>query len=215
MVKGISAINGIAKKGVFASMLASAVALGASTPIKNTRQDKLPQQTELMSKQAAEALKVNSLTQDTIPTMHNKKLDDMLLRFYDKDEDKIKVKEFIQQLYDDWGTYGASALIQTQIDVNMFVEFLNGNAEILKKFPYGENRYKDATEYDDIKVPQKVKARILEWLEPNYSKVYAPVFSNFDHKPGADELNTALDNYVKKMNINYLEVNILMNIQIQ
>ncbi|MBQ5532755.1 MAG: hypothetical protein IIU04_04335 [Bacteroidales bacterium] len=73
MVKGISAINSIAKKGVLGLMLASSVTMGASSPIKNTRQNTEPPKTELMSKEASEALKLNSLqqTQQSVPTVHN------------------------------------------------------------------------------------------------------------------------------------------------
>lgn len=203
MVKSISAVNSTVRNFVFGAAIAgTAMLLGASSPVKNTRAESEPQRTELMSEETANALRVNVLQQNpTVPSVHNKKLDDMLLRFYDKEEDKINAKAFIDQLYEDWGTYGASALIQTQIDVNMFVEFLNGNAEILKRFPYGENRYKDATKYSHSAI-DKVKQPIMEWLEPNYSKAFAPVFSSFDHKPAADELITALDNYVKKNEYN-------------
>lgn len=45
---------------------------------------------------------------------------------------------------------------------------------------------------------KKIKNNVVEWLEPNYSKVFAPVFNSFDHKPTADEVITALDSYVQK-----------------
>lgn len=197
MVKGIFAINNIAKKSVFAAMLAGSVTLGASSPIKNTRQEITPPQTELMSKPAAEALKVKSLQQSpTVPTVHNQKLDDMLLLFYEKDEDKANMKESINQLYEIWGTYAASAMIQTQIDINMFLAYLDGNAEILKRFHNADVVYKSAIS-GDLEAGKKVKAFVMEWLEPNYSKVFLPVFDKFDHKPTADELISALDSYVE------------------
>lgn len=151
MVKGISAINSIAKKGVLGLMLASSVTMGASSPIKNTRAENEPPKTEVMSKEASEALKLNSLQQTpTVPTVHNKKLDDMFLLFAENDEERKMINDFINNVYNVCGTYQASAVIQTQIDYNMFLAFLDGNAEILKRFPYGENRYVDATknEYD-------------------------------------------------------------------
>ena len=203
MVKGISAINSIAKKGVLGLMLASSVTLGASCPIKNTRAENEPPKTEVMSKEASEALKLNSLqqTQQSVPTVHNKKLDDMFLLFAENEDERKMVQDLINDLYKEYGTYLGGAMIQTQIDYNMFLVFLDGNAEILKRFPYGENRYKDATKYSHSAI-DKVKQPIMEWLEPNYSKVFAPVFSSFDHKPAADELITALDNYVQKNEYN-------------
>ena len=200
MVKGISAVNRTVRKFVFGAAIAgTAMLLGASSPIKNTRAEKEPQRTELMLKESAEALKLNSLqqTQPTVPTVHNKKLDDMFLLFAENDEEHKMVNDFINEVYAMYGTYLASALIQTQIDYNMFIAFLDGNAEILKRFPYGENRYEDATN-GNLETAKKVKKTIMEWLEPNYSKVFVPVFESFDHKPTAEEFITTLDNSVKK-----------------
>ena len=56
-------LNNMAKKGVLALMLASTALLGASCPIKNTSQTKTQEQTELLSKEASEALKLNSMQQ--------------------------------------------------------------------------------------------------------------------------------------------------------
>lgn len=208
MVKGISAVNSTVRKFVFGAAIAgTAMLLGASSPIKNTRAESEPQRTELMSRETANALRVNSPQQTpTVPTVHNKKLDDMFLLFAENDEERKMINDFINNVYNVCGTYQASAVIQTQIDYNMFLAFLDGNAEILKRFPYGENRYEDATksmyglEYDEYFMDpvKKIKHSVVEWLEPNYSKVFAPVFESFDHKPAAEEFITALDNYVKK-----------------
>ena len=184
-------------KGFIGAIIASTVLLGASSPIKSTKQETQPAQTELMSKESAEALKANSLQQTpTVPTVHNPKLDATVKRFLDKGESLDDVNTFLNQIYNEYGTYMGSAIIQNQIDYNMFIAFLEGNTELLKNFPNGEKLYHEAMLGDTEKIKTK-KVAIETWLNNNFADTYSPLFNNFDHKPTAEETINSLDNYVK------------------
>lgn len=126
MVKGISAVNSTVRKFVFGAAIAgTAMLLGASSPIKNTRAEREPQRTELISKESAEALKVNSLQQTpTIPTVHNKKLDATYLKFAEDQEDINFVNNKCNNMYTNLGTYLGSVIIQKEIDSQMLIALL-------------------------------------------------------------------------------------------
>lgn len=198
MKKGIriSAINGVAKKAALGAMLASSVAMFASNPIKTARTDN-PPQTEVVSKDGAEALKVMTFPQQqnpAVPTVHNKALDEKCLKFCDTEEEKKHMNDFLSMNYNKYGSYLGSAIIQQNIDLNMFLEFLDGNIDILKRFD--EEAYNKIDRAAMQKVVEKSEP-IKQWLNENYFKVYNQPFGQFDHSPDADEVNSALDTYVK------------------
>lgn len=87
----VSSINGVAKKAALGAMLASSVAMFASNPIRTERTEN-PPQTEVVSKDGAEALKVMTFPgqQQTpaVPTVHNKALDEKFLKFCNTPEEK-------------------------------------------------------------------------------------------------------------------------------
>lgn len=181
-----------------AAVVSTAMLLGASSPIKNTRQEKEPVQTELMSKESAEALRLNFLqqTRQSVPTVHNPKLNATFKYFANNDEERVFATSFLNKVYGDLGTYMGSALVQNQIDYNMFLEFLDGNAEVLKKFPNGETLYKEALSGDLEKIKTK-KDELKKWLNENFAKVYSQLFNQFNHKATAEETISALDEYVR------------------
>lgn len=184
-------------KGFIGAIIASSVLLGASSPIKNTKQETLPAQTELMSKESVEALKANSLQQTpTVPTVHNPKLDAILMKFAENQDDSIYVKKFLNDTYSNYGTYMGSAIIQSEIDINMFLSFIDGNKEILKGFPNGEKLYYEAMIGDTEKIKTKSE-ELKKWIQENHAAVYSPLFYQFDHKPTSQETIDALDEYVK------------------
>lgn len=184
-------------KGFIGAIIASSVLLGASSPIKNTKQETLPAQTELMSKESAEALKANSLQQTpTVPTVHNPKLDAILMKFAENQDDSIYVIKFLNDTYSNYGTYMGSAIIQSEIDINMFLSFIDGNKEILKGFPNGEKLYYEAMIGDTEKIKTKSE-ELKKWIQENHAAVYSPFFYQFDHKPTSQETIDALDEYVK------------------
>lgn len=195
----VSAINGVAKKAALGAMLFSSVVMFATTPNRNTRTEN-PPQAEVVSREGADALKAITFPgfqqNTTVPTVHNKKLDENFLKFCNTSEEKRMINEFINNIYNEYGTYLGSANVQMNIDYNMFLEFLNGNIEILKKFD--ENAY-NKIDKEAMKQVKEKSGPIIEWLNANYfSNVYKQPLGQFDHMPTAEEVNTALDKYVNE-----------------
>jgi len=197
MIK-ISAINGAAKKAALGAMLAGSVAMFASNPIKTAKTD-TPSQTEVVSKDGAAALKAITFPQQmqtpTVPTVHNKALDEKLLKFADNEEEKKHITEYMSNIYNINGSYLGSAMLQQTLDLNMFLEFLDGNIEILKKID--EKAYNKIDKESMKKVTEKSEP-IKKWLNENYFNVYNEPFGQFDHPPDYKEVNDALDDYIKK-----------------
>ena len=190
----ISSINGVAKKAALGAMLFSSVAMFATNPNRATRTDN-PPQTEVVSKDGAAALKATPQQQNpAVPTVHNKALDEKFLKLADTEEEKQYVNNLLSSIYTKNGSYLGSAMVQQNIDVNMFLEFLDGNIEILKRFD--EEAYNKIDREAMQKVVEKSEP-IKQWLNENYFAVYNKPFQ-FDHMPDAEELNVALDNYIEK-----------------
>ncbi len=195
MVKGISAVNSTVRKFVFGAAIAgTAMLLGASSPIKNTRAEREPQRTELMSKESAEALRVNSLQQTpTIPTVHNKKLDATYLKFAEDQEDINFVNNKCNNMYTNLGTYLGSVIIQKEIDSQMLIALLKKNTNVVIKNninpqlgrrieSFGEPFYATITPNADI---------IKQWIYKYNSTINSNL--QFDHKPTAEEVSDRLD----------------------
>ena len=101
----------------------------------------------------------------------------------------------MDNIYKESGSYLASAEIQQSIDYNMFLAFLDGNIEILKKFD--EKAYNKIDKESMKKVTEKSEP-IKKWLNENYFNVYNEPFGQFDHPPDYMEINDALDDYIEK-----------------
>lgn len=192
----VSAIGNIVRAGALSALMAGSVAMYSTNPVKTQKPDN-PPQTEVVSKEGAEAVKAMNFQQQkpTVPTVHNKKLDETLKKFFDKEEDLENIDKTLNNLYNDFGTYMATAFIQQQIDYNMFMAFLRGDVELLKKFDSNSYKYIDT---DAFKYVEKQKDKLLEWLEPNYNLVLEPVYQSFDNPPDAEEFSQALDKYVNE-----------------
>ena len=131
MVKGISSINGLIKAGTLAAMLAGSTALYASNPIKKDAQ---PNQTEIVSKSGADAIKAANMQgvnqQNTVPRKHNRELDATLRKFIENDEDREYINTVINNVYKTQGTYLGTVFVQHIIDFNQFFAFLTENTDV-------------------------------------------------------------------------------------
>ena len=106
------AINKITKAGILGGLLMGAVTLNATNPI--TTLNKTPNQTEVVSKEGAAALRAASLQgvqQTAVPTLHNPKLDKALRKYIESADDKEYIDGIINNTYKDNGTYLGSALM--------------------------------------------------------------------------------------------------------
>lgn len=196
MIK-ISAINNVAKKAALGAMLAGSVAGYATNPVKTFAEN--PNHTEVVSDKGAEALKALAYPmlqqqKQSVPKVRNKELDARFMKLARNDEEKKFMEELLLNTYNDNGTYLASATIQQNLDLNIFLEFLNGNVGILKKFD--ENAYNKIDKEAMKKVKEKSEP-IIKWLNENYWGAYPPL-EQFDHQPDYMEFNDALDDYIEK-----------------
>lgn len=194
MVKLIS-INGFAKKTLLtASLLAVSVLSGASNPIKNLGAESSQQNTELMSKECAEAPKSDSIPQTTVPTVHNPKLDKTFKKFAESQEEINDITVLQNNVYSRYGTYLGSVLIQKEIDKQMLWAFLYKRTDLLinndinpdlgKRIQsFGKDFYTTITPNAD---------KINKWKHNEFDKV---INNNlyFDHKPTAVEVRKRLD----------------------
>lgn len=211
MVKSITSAGNIVKTAALGALLAGSVALGGATnPIKVSRQDNPPNQTEVISKEGAEAVKTLTLPQQpkpAVPTVRNKKIDDKFLKFMDTDIEKKELDEALSDIYKQNGSYLGSVLVQQNLDLNAFLAFLNGDIEILKNFDGtyddidniydGFSYYDVAKKYYDNETKAKVadlNNKIGKWINENYFNIYSEPFT-FDHLPDYVELKKNMDKF--------------------
>lgn len=195
-MKKVSVINNAARKIVLGTAFVSiAMLLGASSLIKNTRQEKEPVQTELMSKESAKALRVNSLqqTKQSVPTVHNPKLDGMFLKFAESSEEVNSCNKLLSEIYVGNGTYLGSALLQKEIDIQMLYALITKNTIVVIKNNINPNLGKKINSYGEVffKTITPNSELIDKWLD-KYTQVINRNLQ-FDHKPTAEEVNDRLD----------------------
>ena len=197
-MKAISSINGMVKAGVFSTMLTGAATLYASNPITKDAQ---PNQTEVVSKDGANALKAASMAeieQASYPTEHNIKLDETLRKYIQNDEDRKYINNILNNAYKKYGTYLGSAIVQHEIDFQQFCTFVNKNSDILIK----KNINKSLG--NSVKKIGPELFKTLEGKEP-IIKAWANIIYNqkldqqleFDKIPSAIEVIDRLDNMVE------------------
>lgn len=164
----------------------------------------------------ATPLTVFSQQKPAVPTVHNKKLDEKFLKFCDNDQEKKDLMVFINDVYQQNGSYLGSATIQQNIDLNMFLEFLDGNIEILKRFDgtyssviigYDGLTYYDAamkriTPEAKMKV-ENIKNNAGEWIQNNYFKIYSGAL-NCDHSPDYDEILMMMEDFYKNNTLEFV-----------
>ena len=131
-----------------------------------------------------------------IPSDHNAKLDVTLRKFIETNEDREYEKKIIDNVYNNYGTYLASAIVQHMIDYMNFSAFLNSKTYILTENDpklgkmiegFGPDFYKNVTPFSE---------HIHKWLNNNYSPLIFFALK-FDLKPKADEVIKRLDDMAK------------------
>lgn len=142
----------------------------------------------------ATPLTVFSQQKSAVPTVHNRALDEKFLKLARDEEEKRYFQDYLSDTYQNCGSYLASAKIQQALDLNIFLEFLDGNVDILKRFD--EDAYNKIDRDAMRKVVEKSEP-IKQWLNENYFKAYYEPLGQFDHQPEAEEVDSALSDYVE------------------
>ena len=197
MVKGVSAVNVFVKGAAMVTMVAGAVTLGNASAKSIQSQEKTAEQpTELVSNEGAVALEASAMTppESEVPSVHNKKLDEIMRKYVEDDEERLYAENLIKDLYETNGTFLGSALLQHEIDVCNLYAFITGNTNVMinnginpelgrKVASFGADFYKTIT-------PQKDE--IANWMVNEVSQAVRNTL-RFDHRPSAKEVDRKLD----------------------
>ena len=204
MVKGISAITNLGKRGLMATLLAGSMTLGAGAAKLNNQNANTTTPTELVSKDAAAAMRANAISPQTttqaVPTTHNIKLDNTLRKFIESEEDKEYIEDKIKTTYEKYGLFLGSALIQHEIDMQQLYALLTANTKVQIKNninpefakeieKIGPEFFKSITEHKDA---------AESWAFDKYSPLMRGLLIDFDHKPTADEVDSKLSEIINK-----------------
>lgn len=196
---GISAINGMVKTGVVSALIAGSAALYASNPVVKEAK---PNQTEVVSKAGAEALKVTSLqevNQTSIPTVHNTKLDNTLRKFAKNEDEKKAVNDILSSIYKKHGTFLSSVLLQHEIDRQNLKAFLDCNNDLLIENNINPELGKEIKGYGEefSKTIKPNADEMTDWMKDDYTPtIYS--FLRFEKTPNADEVIKKLDHIAAK-----------------
>ena len=194
-------INKIARTGVLGALLMGSVALKATNPITNVNKTPNQNQTEIVSKEGAEALKAASLQgvqQTAVPTVHNQKLDKALRKYIESNDDKEYIDGIINNIYKDNGTYLGSALMQHEINLQQLCSFMSGNHDILIKNSINQDLGRTIKEFGPAfyKTVTPREEKVVNWLMNSYTPQLLKDLE-FNHKPTAEEVCIRLDNIAK------------------
>lgn len=187
MIKPILS-NSIGKTFVATAMLATAVIGTNAETIKNKQQNNA-EQTELVSKETAQALKSNAIALNNKSIEHNKKIDKVYIKNCEPEKSVKNKKSSLDAMYNVYGSYGANIQIQTAIDTHFIKGTINSYLEHLSFL--NENRAK----------AQSIFSEFYEWQNNEfYSDLYQEELKMYE-KEEYPSVETAI-NFVDKQILN-------------
>lgn len=202
MVKAIFATP-LTRKVVATAMFVSAVAGASATNKGNDLPKERAEQVEVASKSSVTALKARIINMNYNKTSHNKKLDKKYSEIYSSNLEK---KKYLTERYNQYGFYGASIVLQKEID-DFYLE--SSISEYLS------NNYLSPKEVNSLKAFLK---EFKTWRETEYSPMINEVVNSIVHKvdfPLAEDYNKALDRFVQTSSIFILNSREIYNDRIQ
>lgn len=193
----MTTINKITKAGIIGGLLMGAVTLKATNPITNV--NKTPNQTEVVSKEGAEAIKAarfQGVQQASV--MHNQRLDNTFRKFGKNAEETKQINTIINDVYNNYGTFLASVQIQHELDRQQLYLLLKQDTKTLSKI--NPTLAKEVNEigpgfYNGVK--NNNAARVEKWLNEEYTPSVLGLLS-FNHKPTGEEMIKKLDEIAEK-----------------
>ena len=203
MIKGISQLESVAKKSLMGALLIGSAGLASAKTLNNQTNPIQPNQMEVVSKEAAQAMKANAIspqTTQTVPSTHNTKLDNTLRKFIESEEDRKYIEDKIKTTYEKYGLFLGSALIQHEIDMQQLYALLTANTKVQIKNninpefakeieKIGPEFFKSITEHKDA---------AESWAFDKYSPLMRGLLIDFDHKPTANEVDSKLSEIINK-----------------
>lgn len=135
-----------------------------------------------------------------VPTVHNQRLDNLYRKFASNSEEMKLVNSYLNEVYENCGTFLASARIQHEIDKQVAYALLDENVDALSRVnpKLGEKVIKSGSAFSKAVRPKANE--VNKWLEGEYtSKVLK--FLSFDHKPTAEEVLNKLDTVSRRVGL--------------
>lgn len=208
----MSAINKIMKTSVLGALLMGSVALKATNPITNVNKTPNQNQTEIVSKEGAAAIKTNALqgiNQTSVSTTHNKRIETIFRKFANNDNEKQQVNALINSTYSAKGTFLASALLQHELDRQQLFLLLEEKGDVLVKNNLNQELGKKVQSFgSDFYKSVRPNAKVVsDWLDKKYSPNLMGLLA-FNNKPNAEEVINKID-YIAQNKANFTSDDIL------
>ncbi len=127
-----------------------------------------------------------------VPTVHNQRLDDLYRKYASTKDEEYRIITIANALYDTYGTFLASAIIQHNLNRQQLYTLLDEDTKTLSRiYPELAERVRKIGPvfYKAVKPNSR---RVVRWLEEEYSPRMLELLS-FDNKPTADEVLERLD----------------------
>ncbi len=199
MIKGVS--PKVLRNTALGLFMAGSMSVAAANLNKNNSYVTEPNQTELISKAGAEALKTNSIqvvSQSGVPAVHNQKLDATLKKLAIDENDKNSINGLVDKIYDVRGTFLGTVFVQHELNKRALYTFMTGNTKLLRDSgvapefadkidSYGEDFYKTVKPNAET---------VINWAVGTYTPYLVSILK-FDHKPTADEVLKKIDDIIK------------------
>lgn len=186
MIKPIQASK-IGKNFIAATMFTTAVLGTGAVNLAAKAQNTQPQQTEIIDKKEADALKTRVINIEPHQIKHNKKVDKIYIKHCEKDKTIKDKKESLDAIYNVYGPSGAVIEIQRNIDNSMLEQTFNS---YLEHFDYFNKKRENALEQiNDFKKWQN---------EVFYNELWQSEQKMYEEEeyPSADKVLNTLDNHI-------------------
>lgn len=175
-------------KKVATTVMFTTAVLGASAnELKRANEANEVNQTELVSKEAATAIKNQAVIKYADKTEHNKKIDELLLDTCNNSKETKEIKKSMDLIYGVLGTYGAMIELQRSLD-DFYVD------EAFDKYLQQD----ELTEFDKNNAAQVI-SHFQGWKDNvYYSELFESEIEMYDRTtlPDADACLAVLDNHI-------------------
>lgn len=188
MIKPINAIRSTA----FAFVTAGALLAGCAN--NNNTKASTQNQTEVVSKGVTDAIKANALQTPTYSNEHNKKLDNRYIKAFSEPEDIEAAKNDLTEVYENMGTFWASAEIQRSMDY----EYLK---LALSKFSSAFNNQKYVVSAFE-ELANKENEVLLTWYNDVYhnsARIYEDNLASDAGVPSFEKVSKSCDDFIKTL----------------
>ena len=157
------------RKAVASAMMMTAVLGGTAVAnAKTTNNDRVINQTEVVSAEGAKALASMTLQSPTVPKVHMNSLDRRILALYPAGPERNQNLQVLNQTYNDYGTYVASIYIQHLLDQEYFVE------RFLKKTDWNKVLETFESNRGEDFITEEQCQNSIDFIIDNLSNTYSP-----------------------------------------